>query len=486
MATLADLVVNLNADTRKFDKGIDKAKGGLKSFEAVAKGVGVAVKASFVAVTGGIVAVGGAVLGLTGRFSTLASVADRAAQTGLSGAFLQRLEYAADQSGVAVETLQMGLKKLLMEMGKAGETTSLSDKLKQIHEEIQAADTAAQKAGISVKYFGKAGVEMTGLFANNMSDLNKLLAEAQQLGIGVDDEALARAGRADDAIQRMKFSFGALLDNLAIGIAPSIEAIADGITEWVAPLNQFLAKLNQMKEPLTFLGDLMVAAFDVAFESIESKYDAMVERFKNELIDVGLILVDPVGAANDLGARAGAAMAGGNEQPAAPKQTAEQRLDELLKKFGQLPGMQPAQEQLPQGPKADLIAALSPIGNMIESQIQSGEIAAKGLIERANMQATSWQKTFENWFASGPKSNQKTISLDIPKDEQKAKTDDRLASVAAKGSAEAMRTINFSNLRGKDPVLNATQQQTVAIKQGNNQIVQAIKDNALGMLGGWG
>ena len=485
MATLADLVVNLNADTRKFDKGIDKAKGGLKSFEAVAKGVGVAVKASFVAVTGGIVAVGGAVLGLTGRFSTLASVADRAAQTGLSGAFLQRLEYAADQSGVAVETLQMGLKKLLMEMGKAGETTSLSDKLKQIHEEIQAADTAAQKAGISVKYFGKAGVEMTGLFANNMSDLNKLLAEAQRLGIGVDDEALARAGRADDAIQRMKFSFGALLDNLAIGIAPSIEAIADGITEWVPPLNQFLAKLNQMKEPLTFLGELMSAAFDMAFESIGTKYDAMIAKFKKGLVDVGMALLDPVGAATDIGVNAGAAMVGG-EQPKAPQQTAEQRFDELLKKLGQLPGVQPAPEQLPQAPKADLIAALSPIGSMIEAQVQSGEIAAKGLIDRANMQAASWQKTFENWFTAGPKSNQKTISLDMPKNEQKAKTDDRLASVAAKGSAEAMRTINFSNLRGKDPVLNATQQQTVAIKQGNNQIVQAIKDNALGMLGGWG
>lgn len=474
MATLADLVVNLNADTRKFDKGIDKAKGGLKSFEAVASGVGIAVKASFVAVTGGIVALGGAVYGLTGRIGSLASIADRAAQTGLSGAFLQRLEYAADQSGVSVETLETGMKKLLMQMGKNGETISLSDKLTQISAEMQGANSAAERASIGVKHFGKAGVEMTGLFAGGVSDLNKLLTEAQRLGIGVDDESLARAAKADDAIQRMKFSFGALVDQVAIGMAPAFESAADKATELLVPITEMITKFNQMENRWTWLKDIMVAAFGLGLEKIKANWKTMLRDLADQSIAFGKDLPGYLVGMGRGDIKQGRRNADGTVETVNPVQDAQTRFDTLLAQFKNQPGAQPAPEQLAK-PKEqpDLMTALAPIGDKLGGMFATVQAEAKGLFDGGMNQASSWLDMFSKWL--GPDAEQ------APKQK-----DPQLASVAAKGSAEAMRTINFSNLRGKDPVLNATQQQTVAIKQGNNQIVQAIKDNALGMLGGWG
>jgi hypothetical protein len=119
MAGLGDLVVNLSANTQKFDKNISKSQGGLKAFATSAMSALNPVTAAFTAMAAGAVGVGAAVWGLTSRIGTLAGVADKAAQTGLSGAFLQQLEYAADQSGVSAETLTGGIKKLTVMIGKA-------------------------------------------------------------------------------------------------------------------------------------------------------------------------------------------------------------------------------------------------------------------------------------------------------------------------------------------------------------------------------
>lgn len=377
MAGLGDLVVNLSANTQGFDKGIDKAKTGLDEFgkvgprsvnpvtrafsalTAVAVGTAGTLSALSLDITKGLavgmVGVGAAAWGLQSRIGDLAGVADEAAQTGLSGEFLQKLEFAADQSGVSAETLTQSVKKLTVTIGQASsgnaeatrtlkefgltakdlQSLSPEQQFLKIADKISQIPTAAGRASAAVKVFGKSGIEMTGLFAGGLDDITKLMKDAQDIGIGLDDEQLARVAAADDSLQKMYASIGAMVDQVAVGLAPAFEKVAENVTGLVGPVTKLFDTFNNMDDRWKWLGDTMVASFDVAIETIKIHWKDMLKDIKDEAIGTVNFIEDmtnPVGMAGQL---VGGLM--GNGEPApnpnAGLDAAQARLDGLLGQF---------------------------------------------------------------------------------------------------------------------------------------------------------
>jgi hypothetical protein len=262
MPGLGDLVTNFTSNTSGFDRGVKNSKTGIKSFEAVTKASMAAVKASFIAATGGIIAVAGAIYGLQGKINSLDAVAKQSAKTGLSGKFLQQLEFAADQSGVSAETLTASIKKMTLFMGqaqngsKAAESSLAAlgltaadlgrlapeDQFRTIAEAISKLPTAAQRATAAVSIFGKSGMDMTTLFGGGLKGINELMEKAQSLGIGVNAEGLKKIEAANDAIGQMKAAMSALVDQVTVALAPTFKDIADSITQWIPPVTEFVAK----------------------------------------------------------------------------------------------------------------------------------------------------------------------------------------------------------------------------------------------------
>lgn len=319
MAGLGDLVVNLSANTQKFDKNISKSQGGLKAFATSAMSAMNPVTAAFTAMAAGAVGVGAAVWGLTSRIGTLAGVADKAAQTGLSGAFLQQLEYAADQSGVSAETLTGGIKKLTVMIGKAGSgSKEAADALKDIglsatdlqrlspeqqFEKVAAGigkiPTAAGRAAAAVKIFGKSGIEMTGLFAGGLDDITKLMQDAKDIGIGLDDEQLARVASADDSLQKMYASISAMVDQVAVGLAPAFEAVAENVTGLIGPVTKLFDTFNNMDNRWNFLGEVVVASFDVGMETIKMNWANMLNSMIDQVAEINwAALLNPFASVN--------------------------------------------------------------------------------------------------------------------------------------------------------------------------------------------
>lgn len=240
MAGIGDLVVRLGVNANPFKSGLSGARGMLSSFAG-------SVKSAMVPVGALAASAGAAFWAVSERIGGLAEVADRAAQTGLSGKFLQQLEYAADQSGVSAETLTGGIKKLTIAIGNAGKGSkpaieafaslglsakelgqlSPEQQFKSVANAISKIPDAAGRASASVAIFGKSGVDMTGLFSDGLEGLNGLMAEAESLGIGVSDDDLAKAAAADDAIQKIKMSMGAMFDKAAVAFAPMITNAAN-------------------------------------------------------------------------------------------------------------------------------------------------------------------------------------------------------------------------------------------------------------------
>lgn len=377
MAGLGDLVVNLSANTQGFDKGIDKAKTGLDEFgkvgprsvnpvtrafsalTAVAVGTAGTLSALSLDITKGLavgmVGVGAAAWGLQSRIGDLAGVADEAAQTGLSGEFLQKLEFAADQSGVSAETLTQSVKKLTVTIGQASsgnaeatrtlkefgltakdlQSLSPEQQFLKIADKISQIPTAAGRASAAVKVFGKSGIEMTGLFAGGLDDITKLMQDARDIGIGLDDEQLARVAAADDSLQKMYASIGAMVDQVAVGLAPAFEKVGEEITGLVGPVTNLFDTFNNMDDRWKWLGDTMVASFDVAIEKVKSNWRDMLADMKNEVIGKAKFLetiTNPVAAVRGIAA----GLMGSGEaapDPNAGLDAAQARLNGLMDQF---------------------------------------------------------------------------------------------------------------------------------------------------------
>lgn len=491
MSGLGDLVVNLSANTQKFDKNISKSQGGLKSFASSAMSLLNPVTATLATMTAGAVGLGAAVWGLQGRIGTLAAVADKAAQTGLSGAFLQQLEFAADQSGVSAETLTGGIKKLTVMIGKAGDGSkeassalqSVGLNLKELQqlspeqqfEQVAAAigriPTAAGRASAAVKIFGKSGIEMTGLFAGGLDDITKLMQDARDIGIGLDEKQLAAIAEADDSLQKMYASISAMVDQVAVGLAPAFEAVSESITGMIGPTTKLFDTFNNLDDRWTWAGDTIVAAFDVAMETIKVHWKEMLEDmltaasdFSWDAHNFAMDIMNPVGmaqrgleVANDAGAQAGIGNVNGLE-------AAQDRLAALIGKFDGAADANKAQDATPKEKEADTKlkakeaqqqAFNSGIASLIEGVKESaatgvlGQIgmAAGGMVDRAKIQAAATGNMLSNWLGS-PLEKQKTL-------------EPRLAGAMQGGSVEAYSTLVQSMLtRGKDPVVAATEKQT--------------------------
>ena len=477
-----DLVVNLAGNNSKLKSKIAESKGGLSSFASAATGMLNPVVAGLTAVAGGAIAAGVAVYGLTTRIAGLAAVADQATQTGLSGAFIQRLGYAADQSGVSVETLMGGIKKLTILIGKGDEKpfANLGISLRELQAlnpeqqfmriaaEIAKLPTAAERAAAAVKIFGKSGIDMTGLFAGGMSDLNALMADAEKLGIGISAEGLAKAAAADDAIQRMKASFGALLDQITVGVAPAFTLIATKIADMIPPLTKFLDKFNGLANADKFkaVGDLFSAGMAVAFAGISEAWSTTLD----EMIAASLKAAQKMNPANLVGKGVNAVL--GFEQPkAAP---GESKLDAAMRRFGDVvKGINAGnganadvpfagQDPMPGQPRG---FAASVLANIRAKEAGTGDMP--GLV-------TMGKDLFGKAFMGIAKAAQSELNKPIAEVamSETAKTEKqevRFAGAMQRGSAEAYSTIVQSMFRGKDPNVQATEKQTT-------QLVKAMKE----------
>lgn len=334
MAVAGDLVVNLGLNAKPFSAGLNKAQGGMTSFASSATSLLNPITIAFAAIAASAAATGLSLFGIAQRIESLAAIADKAKQTGLSGEFIQQLGFAADQSGVHVDTLLNGLEKMTITLGKAElhteetakafeqiglEATVLADlspedQFLAIAEAIAKLPSVAEKAAATIAIFGKSTAEMGPLLGEGTKGIRALMAEAKGLKIGISEDDLASIATADDAIQRMKSTLSTVVSNIAVGMAPLFESMSNTITEITPKISEIaraistgladaigkavtlfnsdllpglkefltvsgdlLTKWSGMQDKFQFVGDILKAVFDVAIEYIKVYWSIMLD-----------------------------------------------------------------------------------------------------------------------------------------------------------------------------------------------------------------
>lgn len=487
MAVIAgDLVTRLGIDGRRFKSGLNSARGDARSFVA---DVGKIVSGLALYDIGK-----GAVTGLFGLAKetvNLAATAETAAVqfkvlTGSAesaAAVMAAInQFAADTPFESMEITQAA-KQLIAFGGNAGTVIS----------ELQTIGDLSAGMGIPLtelaELYGKARIQGR-LF---MEDINQL----QGRGINVTAELAKEFGNVRDAVEKGQVNFGhleralkamtseggafagmmqdmsktfegqtsTLMDNFKTIGRDLGQMVLPKLTEIVSEANKILAAFNSLGDARwRFLGDVIVASFDVGMETIKLHWSDMLNSMIDQVSEIDWsALLNPFAGVNinDLrpkGKPQNLADAQGRLNALMGKLANAGAKNDMTKPGAANPGFNRKWMER-EAPRTTAEAAKS-LFETLQGKFAGAKMGAQGIADRAKIQAGALGGMLENWFGSP----------DWEKNKQKQE-EPRLAGAMQKGSQEAFSTIFAAMLnRGKDPVVKATEKGAAAV-------VKAIKTN---------
>jgi hypothetical protein len=246
--------VELFADGRKLYAGLRQASAKLKAFGASIREVG----SRLMMLGGAALAPLAAVARLYGGMGDqLSHMSDR---TGIAVEVLSALSFAAEQSGVEIEDLENGIRKMqktivdaatgsqsaIDALGRLGITVKDLDGLSPDQQLRLIADRMAEiadptiRAATAMSIFGKNGTKMLPLLSLGADGIARLEQQAGRLGlvIGTEDaEAAHRFNRLLETlwslVKRAGFALGSALAPALSEVAKWLGGAVMALTEWV-------------------------------------------------------------------------------------------------------------------------------------------------------------------------------------------------------------------------------------------------------------
>lgn len=194
---------------------------------------------------------------VSGAASAVASVDDLSKRTGVSAQTLQGYQFAAEQSGVGIETFGKSIQRLLINLGEAqtGNKTAIKSFAdlgisvqelagltpEQTFEKVAAAisqlPNPAQQAAAAVGLFGKSGAELVPVFQEGAGFLSEMRAEAERLGLVLNQDQVQGLATLDDTIGKVSASFRALQARIVAELAPALTQVANDGLDFIASID---------------------------------------------------------------------------------------------------------------------------------------------------------------------------------------------------------------------------------------------------------
>jgi len=181
---------------------------------------------------------------------TLTKTADK---LGVSTAALQEYRYAASQSGVAQNALDMGLQRFTRRVAEAvqgkgelkdvlkqygiavtdagGRTRNTSDVLDDLANVIKNTEDKSERLRIAFKAFDSEGVAMVNMLMDGADGLDKFRKEANDLGIVMDEKLLRGAADANDQLDKLGRIVKVHVVSAVAEVAPLIAKLAKELTD---------------------------------------------------------------------------------------------------------------------------------------------------------------------------------------------------------------------------------------------------------------
>lgn len=257
--TVGNLNVKLSADGSAFQRAMGGARNTVGRFGGNVATVGVKV-AKLTSLIGGLAAAGVALAAggslkniAESQLASLDATAKFANRIGIAADRLAGLRHAAEQTGVSSGQLDTALQRMTRRVAEAaigaGEARGALAELgldagrlaamtpdQQFHAVADAMGGVANQGDrvrLAMRLFDTEGVGLVNTLKVGADGLRQYQAEAERLGIALSDVQLDGVEDANDAIDRMRKSFGGAAGVLVAELSPAIVSAADRVTEFV-------------------------------------------------------------------------------------------------------------------------------------------------------------------------------------------------------------------------------------------------------------
>ena len=288
----------------KFSKPIKKLSAGLAKAGSMAAGLGKTL--GKVAI--GITATVGALSLVVGRYvEMLDKIGKTSEKLGIDPMFLQKLRFAAEQTGVEVRALDMGLQRFIRRTAEAargtGEAKTALDDLNiqlfdangnmrnvesvlfDVADAIANTKDSAEQVRLAFKFFDSEGVALVATLKQGSAGLKEFFQEAENLGLLISNETVDNAEDFADSINRVKKQINAIVAAILGAFLPVLDKMSGGISEFLAQSRDVDGTFDSLGRKIAV--DLVVA-FAKGLIAVGRFADGLEESFvsiKNQFID---------------------------------------------------------------------------------------------------------------------------------------------------------------------------------------------------------
>lgn len=269
-AVVGALRVTLGLDSAQFSQGLKGAQTGLDRFASIAKAGALAIGSSLVA-AGGAMA-----LMMKGVIDDADEMSKMAQKIGIPIEELSRLRYAAQLADVDLEALSKAVKKLSTNMFEAGQNAtgpaaeafaalgvsvrdaegralSATEVIGALADRFARMPDGVEKTALAIKIFGRAGADMIPLLNEGSAGLKELYAEAEKLGLALDEETGKAAERFNDNLTRLGKTKDGIIAKITAGMLPALSNLTDALantsrnTNILSAVGEGLGKMMQVQ-----------------------------------------------------------------------------------------------------------------------------------------------------------------------------------------------------------------------------------------------
>jgi hypothetical protein len=298
---LARYVLAIEAETQKYQKGLDDARRKLDRFQKKqSTDLGKIAKQFSLLALGAATAFG--VL-LRNSINAQDNLAKLSQQTGVSTEALSQLKFAAELSGTSLEGLTTGLARLsrsasdaangsataarafnaigVSATGADGSLRKTEDLLLDIAEKFAGLEDGAGKAALAQELFGRSGTQLIPFLNQGRDGIEALTQEAERLGLTVDGKAAAAAERFNDNLSRLKAGTQGVVTQVAGRLLPTMDALSEslvGTSQEAGKLEGAVESLVAGLKLLISTGLAVVASFKAIGTVLGATAAAIVQR----------------------------------------------------------------------------------------------------------------------------------------------------------------------------------------------------------------
>lgn len=277
----------------KFSAPLKKATAMIGKLGSIAAGVGKGLAKVAVGLTAAVGAVSLVVAKYVGMLDAIGKTSEK---LGIDPLFLQKLRFAAEQTGVKVEALDMGLQRFIRRTAEAARGTG---EAKQALEDLNislfnsdgtlrdvesvffdVADAIAntrdssEQIRLAFKFFDSEGVALVTTLRDGSAGLKEFGKEAENLGLLISNVTVDRAEKFADSINRVKKQINAIVAGILGAFLPALDALSGRLTETLRTNRDVEGTFDQLGNVIK---EELVEAFATLIETIGSVGQSIID-----------------------------------------------------------------------------------------------------------------------------------------------------------------------------------------------------------------